>query len=372
MLHQEVMATGPRQFLERTSHDGPFHFFCPSALNARVAAFAAGFRGQVTFAVKANPAEHVILQLWGQGVTAFDVASVDEITLVSRLCPQAALHYHNPVRSRAEIAAAVAAGVVSWSVDDPAELDKLVAGGAAGQIAVRFALPVDGASYNFGEKFGTSPELAARLLTHVAQAGLQPALTFHVGTQCAQPSAWATYIRTASDIARQAGVQLASLNVGGGFASGRDGSVVDHQGVFDAIDQAASAFDVPPAMVCEPGRGLVADAFAYAVRVKGRRGDAVYINDGIYGGLSELPSIGVPALRVIRAGGTAAARRRPMTVWGPTCDSLDRLPGTLDLPEDLIEGDWILFSAMGAYVTGVSTRFNGYGAWETIPVLTLE
>jgi ornithine decarboxylase len=35
------------------------------------------------------------------------------------------------------------------------------------------------------------------------------------------------------------------------------------------------------------------------------------------------------------------------------------------------EGDWLLFFAMGAYVTGVSTLFNGYGGWDTVAVSTL-
>ena len=49
------------------------------------------------------------------------------------------------------------------------------------------------------------------------------------------------------------------------------------------------------------------------------------------------------------------------TVFGPTCDSLDQLPGTLDLPADLGEGDYVLFHGMGAYGGVTATRFNGYG-----------
>ncbi len=372
MLHETVMAQSPQSFLDGTSLDGPFHFFCPLALNHRIASFVGGFPGLVNFAVKANPSEEVIAQMARQGITAFDVASVDEIETVSRLCPDADLHYHNPVRSRAEIAAGVAAGVASWSVDDPTELDKLLSCGAEGQIAVRFALPVAGAAYHFGEKFGATPALATDLLARVAEAGRKPALTFHVGTQCSIADAWTTYITTAAGIAKAAGVQLASLNVGGGFAAGRDGTPPDHSSVFEAIIRACSAFDVPPLLVCEPGRGLVADAFAYAVRVKARRADAVYLNDGIYGGLAEFPSIGASASRTIRPHGAFAEQTRPVTVWGPTCDSLDRLPRQLDLPIDVAEGDWILFSSMGAYVTGLSTRFNGYGDWETIWVTALE
>jgi ornithine decarboxylase len=59
---------------------------------------------------------------------------------------------------------------------------------------------------------------------------------------------------------------------------------------------------------------------------------------------------------------TGAPRSR--VVWGPTCDSIDRLPAPLDLPGDLAEGDALLFPGMGAYSTALATRFNGYGALE--------
>ena len=58
----------------------------------------------------------------------------------------------------------------------------------------------------------------------------------------------------------------------------------------------------------------------------------------------------------------------PRTIFGPTCDSLDRLPGTPALPADTAEGDWLIWQSMGAYVTGVSTLFNGYGQWQTVVV----
>ena len=53
-----------------------------------------------------------------------DMAAI-EIELIQRVAPGAALHYNNPVRSRAEIARAVELGVRSYSVDSRSELAKL-------------------------------------------------------------------------------------------------------------------------------------------------------------------------------------------------------------------------------------------------------
>jgi ornithine decarboxylase len=39
---------------------------------------------------------------------------------------------------------------------------------------VRFKLPVQGAAYNFGAKFGATQELAIELLKRVAEAGSSP------------------------------------------------------------------------------------------------------------------------------------------------------------------------------------------------------
>ena len=236
---------------------------------------------------------------------------------------------------------------------------------------------VKGAAYDFGAKFGATPALAVDLLQRVARAGLTPALTFHVGTQCPTPAPWAAYLTHAAQIAQAADVHLHRLNVGGGFPSARNGIEPDYDSFFRVIRAALELFDTAPALVCEPGRGLVADAFAYAVQVKSIRavsGGAgrVYLNDGIYGGLSEFPSMGLPEFRVIGLQGQIkAGPMQAAIVYGPTCDSLDQLPGNIPLPMSLEPGDWLLFRAMGAYMFGVTTRFNGYGTWDNVAVSTL-
>ena len=373
MLHHNPIPSSAMSWLAANDPGQPVHFFAPAVLDRQLAAYLSGFPGLVTFAVKANPASEVIAQLWGGGIGGFDVASPDEIALVAALCPGAALHYNNPVRAPAEIAAGIAAGVVSWAVDDASELAKLLAGGVprSAEIAVRFALPVAGAAYDFGSKFGATPAQAVDLLRAVAAAGFRPALTFHVGTQCTDPGAWAAYVTAAAAIAAQAGVTIARLNVGGGFPSARDGRPVDLTPFFAAITGALAAFPVPPALMCEPGRGMVADAFAYGVPVKSVRDRRVYLEDGIYAGLAELTSMPMPALRILGPDGPRRGALIPRIVFGPTCDSLDRIPGEVPLPADLAPGDWLLFGAMGAYLTGMTTRFNGYGQWQTVRVAAL-
>ena len=113
---------------------------------------------------------------------------------------------------------------------------------------------------------------------------------------------------------------------------------------------------------------MVAEAFTLAVRVKALRPDgSVFVNDGIYGGLAEAPILGnVDRITVL---GPDGWRRGPVSdrvVFGPTCDSLDRLPGTVELPSDIAPGDYVVFRGMGAYSTATVTRFNGYGAIDMV------
>lgn len=49
----------------------------------------------------------------------------------------------------------------------------------------------------------------------------------------------------------------------------------------------------------------------------------------------------------------------PCSIWGPTCDGLDRIVEQCDLPE-LQVGDWLLFENMGAYTVAASSTFNGF------------
>lgn len=370
----------PAEIIRALKPEDPVMVFAPTVLQDRARQFLDGFPGLVTYAVKSNPDEAVITNLVAAGIKGFDVASPYEIDLIGRLAPMAARHYHNPVRSQAEIAAAVDAGITSWSVDSRTELDKLFAQVPVEgvEISPRFKLPVLGAAYDFGSKFGATPELAAELLRAVADHGYIPSLTFHPGTQCVDPGAWEQYIRVAREIADMAGVMPRRLNVGGGFPSWRvHGVEPDLPAIFDRIGQTASeAFDgAPPTLVCEPGRGMCGDAFAIITRVKAvRDGTDVFLNDGVYGGMNELPVIGnLDRLQVFTPDGVLRGDNDAgRVVFGPTCDSIDRLPGELSLPEGIAEGDYVVFHGSGAYSVVTNTRFNGFGDLRHLTVMALE
>jgi ornithine decarboxylase len=356
--------------------------FCYSAeiVQSRARTFLSKFPGEVAYAVKANSDPDVVLTLASCGIDTFDVASVEEMALVRSLVPGARLHYHNPVKSRSEIAKAYRLyGCRRFAADHADEIDKIAAvvGDAPGtEIAVRFRLTTNGDSaHDFSSKFGATPEEASDLLRQVVAAGFVPVLTFHPGSQCLKPSAYARHIRQAAKIAADAGVTLAALNVGGGFPARYLASDVPPlEDYFRAIDAAADEAFGPhrPALECEPGRGLVAPAISLLTRVKLVKGARreVYINDGVYGALMEVnqaPSL-LPRYRVIRDGATVTGPTAPFVLYGPTCDPIDRFPVALELPLDIAEDDYIEFDTLGAYGSATATRFNGYHSRETVLV----
>ena len=369
MRNDKTIWPTPQEFLRHSQPDEPVAFFCPAELARTARIFRAGFPGELTYAVKANPDEAVLANLSAQGVRAFDVASPNEMDRVRAAVPGAILHYNNPVRSTGEIEHAAKCRVTSYSIDCISEFRKIAGQVRPGQveIAVRFRLPVKGAAYDFGSKFGADPREAVDLLRGVSAKGFRPSLSFHPGTQCHAETVWQAYLAAAGEIASRAGMKIFRLNVGGGFPSHRLAERKPELGpIFRTIKQSvARAFGpTPPELLCEPGRGLVGDAFALGTRIKAIRPDgSVFLNDGLYGGLAENPAVGaVDRIAVFSPDGTArSGTRQEVTVFGPTCDSLDKLPQPLALPQSAREGDYVLFQGLGAYSTSLATQFNGFG-----------
>lgn len=376
--------SGPRMYQDTAdviytlSPDFPVYCFCRRQLEFQIHRFGSEFPGDVAYAVKANPTPLIIAAIAANGIRTFDVASLDEIELIRDLSPRATLLYDNPVKSRLEIGRAyLEFGVRSFAVDDEAELHKIhavIGNDPAVQVSVRFKLPKSAAVMDLGTKFGATEPAAVQLLRKAAGMGYQPALTFHPGSQCTSPAAYTQHIEAAARIAAGAEVEIRMLNVGGGFpAPYANAEVASLSEYFREVGAAFRRhFDANRCrLLCEPGRALVAPSASLLCRVKHRRsGNTVFLNDGIYGGLLEqfMCQVEMP-IRVYRDGFDLGGPVSDFSVFGPTCDSADRLPFALHLPESIDEGDWIEFGLMGAYGSATSTRFNGYSSEQYVEVL---
>jgi len=354
----------------------PVHCLRPATLAATAADFVATFPGDVLYAVKCNPDPAVLRALWAGGVRHFDCASPAEVALVRQMFPAAAIHFMHPVKARGAIREAWARhGVRDFVLDSAAELAKILAETAATGVVgdlglmVRLALPKGGAMLDLSGKFGAETDEAAALLRAARPDAARLGIAFHVGSQCLDPLAWRAALALAGEVVAAAGVKIDVVDVGGGFPVAYPDMEPPPLGAFLAeIEQGFEALGLPGARLwAEPGRALVAAGGSVVVQVLARRGDALYVNDGVYGSLSDAGALGFRyPVRCLRD--TAAPVARPFRFFGPTCDSADVMAGPFWLPEDVAEGDWIEIFQLGAYGASLRTGFNGFDRARIVEV----
>jgi ornithine decarboxylase len=338
----------------------------PHVLVATARRIVRAFPGDVLYAVKCNDAPEVLDALWAGGVRQFDTASIDEIRAVRARLADAVCHFMHPVKSREAIAEAYQRhGVRRFVLDHQEELRKIVeaTGGARDlELFVRLAVPGEGALLTLTGKFGATIEDAAALVTACRDVAYAVGLTFHVGSQCVDTFAFARAIALAAEVVRRAG-PVDHLDVGGGFPARYRGDEPAFEEFVAVIRDAVARHGLACRLQCEPGRALVAEGASTLARVELRRGRSLYLNDGVYGNLAELKWIGPQfPLRVVRDG---PQRPEPMVafdLFGPTCDSIDSMPGPHWLPDSVGEGEWLEVGMMGAYSNALKTRFNGFSS----------
>jgi ornithine decarboxylase len=357
--------------LRRKTSDAPVFCLHPRALRAVAKHFVERFPGKVLYAVKANPDPRVIGWLAEGGVRAFDTASIAEIALARRIVPDADCSYNHPVKTRAAIAESYRSwGVRDYVVDHPAELDKLLeVAGTDLLVQVRLAAPNPHATISFNAKFGAAPDEAVALLRAVRERGARVAISTHLGYQTTDPRAFSAGLRLIADVVTTSGVTPEYVNLGGGFPSVLmpRGMALDDFFQSIARERAAQPVLATLPLRCEPGSALAHPGGSVLTQVLLVKRGAVYLNDGIYGALSELMHTRIqPPTRVLAPDGSERGGvPQSYTVFGPTCDSYDTLPAAFTLPSGVREGDWLHLGTMGAYSQVLITDFNGLGAHET-------
>ena len=357
----------------------PVHCIRPATLAATARDFVAAFPGDVLYAVKCNPDPAVLRALWDGGVRHFDCASPAEVGLVRTMFASAEIHFMHPVKARGAIREAWARhDVRDFVLDSAAELEKILtetaATGVGGELGliVRLALPKGEAVLDLSGKFGAEMTEAVGLLRAARPHATRLGIAFHVGSQCLEPLAWRRAMEVAGAVIREAGVAIDIIDAGGGFpVSYPDMEIPALGAILAEIEDGFERLDLPNARLwAEPGRALVAAGGSVVVQVQARRGDALYINDGVYGSLADAGVLGFRyPVRCLRPDGAEPADMlRGFSFFGPTCDSADAMRGPFFLPDDIGEGDWIEISQLGAYGACLRTGFNGFDRARIVEV----
>jgi ornithine decarboxylase len=314
------------------------------------------------YALKPLPHSSVINTLNAEGAF-FDLATNGEVELVRRLgvAPERCIHTH-PIKRDSDIRTALAFGVNRFVIDNPDELRKFVKFRTRVSLLIRVSFRSPGVQVDLSRKFGCDPDAVEGLLQLAAELRLKvDGLSFHVGSQALDPSMIVkaiTACRELLQIAVQAGHSAHILDIGGGYP-------VDYQKRSMPIEEfcapiAEALAQLPPEVrvIAEPGRYISAPA---AIAVSSVMGRALrdgrwwyYLDDGLYGSYSG--QVYDHALYPLGAL-SADAAVYPSVLAGPTCDSIDVISETLDLPK-LDMGDLIVGSIMGAYTWASASEFN--------------
>lgn len=354
----------------------PVSVIQPNLVKRQTQQFNNIFLGSVMYAIKCNPDEIFLKAIYDGGVRSFDAASLSEIKLIRKLFSDVDIYFMHPIKSPEAIFEAYHEyQVKSFVLDYEGELDKILEalpGVNDLELFVRIAISKGNVVTDFSTKFGAKFEDAVELLKKCRAKCASLGLSFHVGTQCINPAVYDAAIRYAASIIQESGVKIESLDIGGGFPADLnvDTPLPPLQNYMEMISHALNEEGIGDMnLLCEVGRGLVADGGSLVVRIEGRKDDILYINDGTYGGLFEAGgSIGLPypARLICPKSRNLSSELKAFRFAGPTCDSVDMMNGPFMLPEDAQVGDWISLDKLGAYSEVSRTNFNGFGRVKKI------
>jgi ornithine decarboxylase len=362
------------EFLRRRTDEGPCLVVDLEVVRDNYRAFANALPDtRVFYAVKANPSPEVLTLLAGLG-SCFDTASIAEIEMVLAAGAKPdRISYGNTIKKERDIARAFSLGVRLFAVDCRAEVEKVARAAPGSKVFCRFLFDCAGAEWPLSRKFGCDPAMAIDVLEHAYRLGLEAhGVSFHVGSQQRRTQAWDQALKSAAAIFRacaERGIQLAMVNLGGGFPTRylKEVPAVKTYGnsIFRALRKHFG--NAIPETIIEPGRGMVGNAGIIEAEVVlvSKKGEAdqirwVYLDIGKFSGLAETmdESIRYP-IRTPRDGSEAG----PCVLAGPTCDSMDVLyeKTPYELPVSLEIGDKVLIEGTGAYTaTYSSVGFNGF------------
>ena len=328
---------------------------------------------QAYYAVKANPDPAIVRTLYRDGAS-FDAASLPEFMMVYENIKQMPAReqqefiwdkiiFANTTKTK-ETPQALDQYKPLVTYDNLNELRKIRQYAPHAGVVLRLRVPNTGSMVELSSKFGCDPGEAVDLIMEAFRIGLEvEGLSFHVGSQCTNFENFVQALNMAAAVMREAkarGYEIKILDIGGGFPVSYD----RHVKPFSALARKINAevdrlFPGDIQILAEPGRFFVATAAILVARIIGkavRDGRTSYfIDDSVYHTFSGIIFDHCRyRIQAFKKGSTEIC-----AVFGQTCDGLDTISQSEELPELEIE-DLIYSEDIGAYSNASSTWFNGF------------
>ncbi|MBI2949019.1 MAG: type III PLP-dependent enzyme [Verrucomicrobia bacterium] len=333
------------------------------------------------YAVKANPAPEIVRTLHKAGAS-FDVASLPEFMLVyeniKHLLPKEQqdfiwdkIIYANPTKPK-ETLQALDQYKPLVTYDNLNELKKIKQYAPHAGVVLRLRVPNTGSMVELSSKFGCDPGEAVDLIQAAFGMGLVvEGVSFHVGSQCTNFENFVQALNMSAAVLKEAksrGHEIKILDIGGGFPAHYN----QHVKPFSALARKINAeidrlFPKDMQILAEPGRFLVATAATSIARIIGkavRDGKPCYfIDDSVYHTFSGIIFDHCQYhLKAFKKGKTEIC-----AVFGQTCDGLDTISQSEELPDLEIE-DLVYSENIGAYSNASATWFNGFPPAKVVHV----
>jgi ornithine decarboxylase len=331
-------------------------------------------RVQAYYAVKANSNPEIIKTLYDIGAS-FDVASMPEFMLVHENIKHLPdkerqdfiwdkIIYANTIKP-IETLEALDQYKPLVTYDNSEELKKIKKHAPNAGLVLRIRVPNTGSMVELSSKFGASPGEAVDLIEEAFNMDLiVEGLSFHVGSQCTNFNNYIQALQLSSNIIKEVSSrlnkQLIIIDIGGGFPVKYDEKVKAFKSLAKKLNSEIPRLFAPDMhILSEPGRFMVADACTVVAKVVGKAvrdgKPCYYINDGVYhtfsGQIFDHCNYPIKAFK--------EGEKQISAVFGPTCDALDTITLSAELPELDIH-DLVYAENIGAYSHASSTYFNGF------------
>jgi ornithine decarboxylase len=337
----------------------------------------------VYYAIKANPEPEIIKTLHSLK-SGFDVASQEEFEMVLKAVPKSALNKKNDFVYNDIILANTIKPVETlkkmipyrtlMTFDNIEELKKIKKYCPNAGLIIRLRVPNIGSMVELSSKFGIEPSDAMPLIDAAIGMGMDvEGISFHVGSQCVNIENYMTAFIAASELLKAARAKVYNIrliNIGGGFPADYEGAGVSFPAFAKKLSKEIDRlFPKEIEIVAEPGRYLAAESAKLVVKIVGkayRDGKSYYyVNDGVYNTLSGVIfDHCVYHFHSFKKGKTSVS-----AVVGPTCDALDTISVSENLP-DLQIGDLLYVNDIGAYSSASATNFNGFSKAKILHINT--
>ena len=248
--------------------------------------------------------------------------------------------------------------------DNLRELQKIKQFAPNAGVVVRIRVPNTGSMVELSSKFGCDPGEAVDLIQAAFGMGLvAEGISFHVGSQCTNFQNFVQALEMASAVMKESksrGHALKILDIGGGFPAPYDRHVKPFSALAKNINAEIDRLFPPDIqIIAEPGRFLVATAATAIARVIGKAvrdgKTCYYVDESVYHTFSGIIFDHCQYhLKAFKRGKTEIS-----SVFGQTCDALDKISLSEDLP-DLEIDDLVYSENIGAYSSASATWFNGF------------